>query len=155
MKPLLPSNKKRITPLHGLISQSTNQSVLVHQSASQSAKQLPTTTIIQSNAPRNAASLYVSLTPTRTVWRFAGNPFNLTQLILSLCIHSLTQHATCTPFSGFLSFMPLSLTWLHPLMLLSHSVRCALQSRATSRLLPHAAPYLARPTLTRWTPISC
>jgi hypothetical protein len=43
--------------------------------------------------------------------------------------HSLTHAArhTCTQFSGLLSLMPLPLTWLHPLMLLSHSVRCALR----------------------------
>ena len=45
-------------------SHSVSQSV--HQSANQSVKQSPTTTIIQSHAPRNATSLYVSLTPTRT-----------------------------------------------------------------------------------------
>jgi hypothetical protein len=45
--------------------------------------------------------------------------------------HSLTHAArhTCTQLSGLLSLMPvmpLPLTWLHPLMLLSHSARCAL-----------------------------
>ena len=95
------------------ISQSVSQSV--RQSASKSAKQSLTTTIIQSHAPRNATSLYVSLTPTRTVCHSAGNPFNLTQLIMSLRIHSLTQHVTRTQFSGLLSLMPLSLAWLHPL----------------------------------------
>ena len=79
-------------------------------------------------------------TPTRTVCHSTGNSFNLIQPILSRHIHSLTQHVTFTPFSGFLSLMPLSLAWLHPLIL---SVRCALRSRAISRLLSHAAPHLA------------
>ena len=112
----------------------------VHQSASQSVKQSPTTTVIQSNAPRNATSLCGSLTPTQTVCHSVGNSFNLIQPILSRHIHSLTQHVTFTPFSGFLSLMPLSLAWLHPLIL---SVHCALRSRAISRLLSHAAPHLA------------
>ena len=71
-------------------SQSVSQSV--HQSANQSVKQSPTTTIIQSHAPRNATSLYVSLTPTRTVCHSAGNPFNLTN---SLC-HCAFTHSRST-----------------------------------------------------------
>ena len=117
-------------PVGQPVSQSVSQSV--HQSANQSVKQSPTTTIIQSHAPRNATSLYVSLTPTRTAYHSAGNPPNPTQLIMSLRIHSLTQHVTralnSQPGLLFLMLvMPLPLTWLHPLMLLSHSVRCALR----------------------------
>ena len=103
------SNQSISQPVSGSVSQSINQ-------PGQSVKQSPTTTVIQSNAPRNATSLCGSLTPTRTVCHSAGNSFNLIQPFchVTIVIHSptITQHVTFTPFSGFLSLMPLSLAWL-------------------------------------------
>ena len=124
------------------MSESVSQSINQPTNQSNVNNRRPQQSFIQTHRAMQPRSVDLShpTTPTRTVCHSTGNSFNLIQPIVSRHVHSLTQHVTFTPFSGFLSLMPLSLAWFHPHIL---SVRCALRSRAISRLLSHAAPHLA------------
>ena len=81
------------------------------------------------------------LSLTRTVTLLATPSISPNSFRECAFTHSRSTSQLCAPISDSLSLMPLSLRWLHPLMLLSHSVYLASYSCSSSRtrsLISHA-----------------
>ena len=114
-------------PASQSVSQSVSQST--NQPTSQSNSRQPQQSFSHTHHAMQPRSMYLSHPLELSVTPLATLSISPTHYVTA---HSLTHAArhTGTQFSGLLSLMPvmpLPLTWLHPLMLLSHSVRCALR----------------------------